>query len=395
MGDAGGPQALSMPFMSMVPHQPTAVVQCRLKSAVRISGVSLGNRQLRPWKRGVDLRSARTRAARGRQGFTLIEILVSLMILSIVSVAMLGILLTATELYRRGQASRSAHDELVAVAAAMDHDIARIVPGRDGGWMRARVIFGFNHGGMVVSMLTTTADLAGIKVINSNEVTGRRHIVIWWINDQDELRRHELDEPLPTGAQTRAQAFAAALPNQNNLNDPDYGKVMTTGCLHFSLVASMADQPRKYSQNWDPGFDTSTVQPVPSPDPATIPVIYDRHDYGAMPETVAIRLILTGGGRFAPRGFVVRDDTDTIRIAGVRSYPTIPGSLARIGTGTDSEWVSYRSAGPGVLDVSETLDMVTGRARLYSTSYPRPTGAEPKAPIRFGQLVTMVRGIPR
>jgi len=57
--------------------------------------------------------------------------------------------------------------------------------------------------------------------------------------------------------------------------------------------------------------------------------------------------------------------------------------------------VSYRSAGPGVLDVSETLDMVTGRARLYSTSYPRPTGAEPKAPIRFGQLVTMVRSIPR
>jgi len=327
----------------------------------------------------------------GRRAFTLIEILVSLMILSIVSVAMLGILLTATELYRRGQASRAAHDELVAVAAALDDDLSRIIPERDGGRLRAKV--SFNHGGMVLSMLTTVADQAGVEVNStSNAVTGRRRVVIWWGNDRDELRRNEYDEPsidlINYPNDTREAAFIRALPDATALSDSLYGKIMTTGCLHFSVVASMADQPRKHTLGWDPQRDPALL-----PDINTL--LYDSYDYTAMPETIAIRLMLTGGGRFAPKGFIVSDDTDTIRIAGVRSYPTIPGSLARIGTGTDSEWVSYRSAGPGVLDVSTSPDMITGRAKLYSVAYPFPGPNEPRAPIQFGQLVTMVRGIPR
>lgn len=328
---------------------------------------------------------------RRTNGFTLIEILVSLMIFSVVSGAMLGILLTATELYRRGQASRAAHDELVAVTAALEDDLRRLVPERDGGWLRARVLL--PNGGMAVSLLITGADIGRVEVSGSNRVIGRRRLVVWWIDDQDRLRRHEEDEPVPGAAQTRAAAFQSVVTNLPLLSNPNFGVVMTTGCLHFSMVVSFAPDaaagvtPRTFAANWEPLNDLQLL-----PDPAS--GLFDRHDHG-FPESLAVRLILTGGGRFAPQGFVVRDESDRIRIAGVRAYPTIPGSLARIGSGADSEWVAYQSGGPGVLDVRADTALGTGRERLYSTPAPAAVAGADPLPVRFGQLVTLVRSAPR
>lgn len=319
-----------------------------------------------------------------RRGFTLIEILVSLMILSVVSTAMLGILLTATELYRTGQASRAAHDELVAITAALEDDLARLVPERDGGWLRARVRL--NNGGMAVSMLVTGADVGRVEV-SSNRIVGRRRMVVWWVDQLDRLRRHETDEPVAVAPQTREDAFTTAVTTLP-LDVLTFGNVMTTGCLHFSLVASMPDMPRDITKHWEPTDDAGLLPDPTMPDPT-----YDRHVDG-FPETVAIRLVLTGGGRFAPEGIVVRDEGTSIRIAGVRSYPTIPGSFARIGAGANSEWVAYRSGGPAVLDVSSDALAGTGRQRLYSGTASPPAGGGPM-PVRFGQLVTLVRSVPR
>jgi len=327
----------------------------------------------------------------GRRAFTLIEILVSLMILSIVSTAMLGILLTATELYQRGQASRSAHDELVAVTAALEDDLTRLVPERDGGWLRARVRL--NNGGMAVSLLVTGADIGRVAVAN-NRIEGRRRLVVWWVDDIDRLRRLEVDEPVPQRMEggtmeTRTEAFQRVV-NNLGLDIATTGTVMTTGCLFFSMVVSFSDAPRQFKLLWEPG-------PPPLFDPNLLPDLasglYDRHQHG-FPESLAVRMILTGGGRFAPQGFVVRDDGLRIRIAGVRAYPTIPGSLARIGDGANSEWVAYRSGGPGILDTPDGI-VSLGRDRLYSQR-PSPSHQWPvQTPVRFGQLVTLVRAAPR
>ena len=68
-----------------------------------------------------------------RAGFTLVEILVSLMIFSIVSLAMLGILLASTNIFRFGEFGRASTDEAVSTLAILDEDVRHMVPGRDNG----------------------------------------------------------------------------------------------------------------------------------------------------------------------------------------------------------------------------------------------------------------------
>ena len=55
-----------------------------------------------------------------RRGFTLIEIMVSILIFTVVALAMMTIMLMASNIYRSGEAGRSANDEAVAVMAALE-----------------------------------------------------------------------------------------------------------------------------------------------------------------------------------------------------------------------------------------------------------------------------------
>jgi hypothetical protein len=72
--------------------------------------------------------------SRRPDAFTLVEILVSIMIFSIVSVAMVGILLTSTNVFRAGEYGRASTDEAVASLGVLDEDLKRMVPARDGGF---------------------------------------------------------------------------------------------------------------------------------------------------------------------------------------------------------------------------------------------------------------------
>ena len=74
-----------------------------------------------------------------RRGFTLIEIMVSLMIFIVVSGAMVGIMLMSSELFRRGEFSRAANDEVVAVLGAVSDDLNHLVPETGDGWFFAGV----------------------------------------------------------------------------------------------------------------------------------------------------------------------------------------------------------------------------------------------------------------
>jgi type II secretory pathway component PulJ len=73
------------------------------------------------------------RAPGRRAGLTLVEILVSLMIFSVVSLAMFGILLASTNIFRSGEFGRASTDEAVSALSILDEDVRRMVPGRDNG----------------------------------------------------------------------------------------------------------------------------------------------------------------------------------------------------------------------------------------------------------------------
>lgn len=74
---------------------------------------------------------------RPRCAFTLTEILVSLLIFSIVSLAMIGILITSTNIFRSGEFGRAATDEAVAALGVIDEDLRRMIPGHDNGFFYA------------------------------------------------------------------------------------------------------------------------------------------------------------------------------------------------------------------------------------------------------------------
>ncbi len=57
-------------------------------------------------------------------GFTLVEILVSILIFVVAGSVMIGVLLGATELFRGGESARLANDEAVAVLGALDSGAA-------------------------------------------------------------------------------------------------------------------------------------------------------------------------------------------------------------------------------------------------------------------------------
>ena len=129
-----------------------------------------------------------------RQGFTLIEIMVSIMIFVVVSGAMVGILMMGAELFRRGEFSRSANDETVAVLGSLEDDLNRMMPGAADGFVFSRVtatngncLFAFNE-----------------RTANPESITSRgyraRSLVAFWVEQQggvdkpECLRRIALDD---------------------------------------------------------------------------------------------------------------------------------------------------------------------------------------------------------
>jgi len=322
-----------------------------------------------------------------RRGFTLIEIMVSLMIFTIVSVAMLGIMLMASDIYRRGEAGRSANDEAVAVMAALDDDLSRIVPVTDGGWFYASL--DANDDG--------TADPDGSTLIafkvarrDRSQITrngeGDRAIVAWWVKqekvdnvEQNVLCRGELPALLDDPAAD--QDFNVL----EQILDTGPHASVTTGCLHFGAYLAADLGGRDLAKEWLTDTTLNRITPV-------VNTTGQPQDF---PIAIRITTVLTGGGRFAARGRLVKDivpGDSKLRIVGLPNLSTQPGSMLKVRKEADpsnGEWIGYRTYIDGVIDFSGggSGEPLVGRGRRRSTA------AEWKAQdlVEVGQSYSLVR----
>jgi len=317
---------------------------------------------------------------RSRAAFTLIEILVSLMIFSIVGVAMLGIMFMATELYRRGETGRAANDESVAVLATLDDDLARMVPRAAGGWFYAAVSTPADttiadadpDGGTLLAFKITRRDRSLVQ--SSGE--GTHTIVAWWVDRARQLRRAE--RLVPPRTTIAHDDDLDALKSMVDMNTHGSWPVITTGCLHFGAYLTTDTNVRVADDDWY--------------GPNALPMVGSFYctgpeDLMPFPEAIRITTVLTGGGRFAPAGFLIApisDGTATtpFRIAGIKALPTASGAMLRV----DDEWIGYDGYNGKSISMTGS-DPWIGRGRRRSQGVPH----DAKAVVRLGYTHSLVR----
>jgi prepilin-type N-terminal cleavage/methylation domain-containing protein len=436
------------------------------------------------------------RAALPRRGFTLIEIMVSLMIFVVVSGAMVSILMMSSELFRRGEFSRSANDETIAVLGAVSDDLNHMVPENSDGWFFAGIPS--PSGNTLVAFTTAGQSPDGIGARGQNA----RSLVGLWVEEippqEPRLRRIVLDDSrgildfisslviasgvggrVITGFDTLSwksynsagadsglgggissasqpedkewfgRQIMRGLANNPGAADIEFtgrynwiaptgtgagssggggtenitliipSSVLTQGCLHFSSWVALNDIPgmqRPKDQNNQPDWEQLDANGGTRLGPWGPSIIsgnqssevYDTRPKGWIPPAqnvitltrkppfpAAIRLsfVLTGGGRFAPKGILQSDLTDKaiageLRYSGFNGLPSTPGSMVRV----EDEWIAY------VKNISGRLEFLApspndgpGRGARRSTPAKHDRGAV----MRVGQSYSLVRAIPR
>ena len=447
-------------------------------------------------------------AATPRHGFTLIEIMVSLMIFVVVSGAMVSILMISSDLFRRGEFSRSANDETIAVLGAVSDDLNHMVPENSDGWFFAGIPSG--SGNTLVSFTTAGQNPDGIGARGQNA----RSLVGLWVeetpNQEPRLRRIVLDDsrgclefvsalvigsgipgriitsfekmtvtgynaegvdvgqlvsPIssgdpPSNVDWIGRQVMRALANNPTVADlkfnfkkyywkklagtsgvpsgevlditiPIPSSVLTQGCLHFSSWIALNDiagmqrpKDQKNLPDWEQ-LDANTGTRL-GPWGPTIrnssqsTEVYDTRPKGwippaqnavmrkpPFPSAIRLSFVLTGGGRFAPKGILQSDLTNSVengdlRYSGFTGLPSTPGSMLRI----DDEWIAYTNnvggrlyypAAPAlnapapVLNAPAPVYDGPGRGARRSTVVAHTRGAV----IRIGQSYSLVRAIPR
>ncbi|MBA3699009.1 MAG: prepilin-type N-terminal cleavage/methylation domain-containing protein [Planctomycetes bacterium] len=433
----------------------------------------------------------------GRRGFTLIEIMVSLMIFVVVSGAMVGIMLMSSELFRRGEFSRAANDEVVAVLGAVSDDLNHLVPETGDGWFFAGVPSA--SGNTLVAYATAGQNPDGIGARGQNS----RSLVGTWVEEptgqEPRLRRIVLDDSrdvldfisslvissgvggqIVTGFDNLAaegydsdgnstgqlagcrpgpprntdwfgRIIMRALANQPSVADIAFtgrynwrvptgtgggsnnsggtadlsvvipSSVLTQGCLHFSAWLALNDipgmqRPKTLDERQQPDWEQLDANGGTRLGPWGPAInngsdgaeVYDTRPQGWIPPTAnvaraipkppfpsAIRLsfVLTGGGRFSPRGTLQSDlensaQAGDLRYTGITGLPSLPGSMVRVG----DEWIAYqRNAGGRLYFETHSPELGPGRGARRSRVAAHARGAT----LRVGQSYSLVRAIPR
>jgi prepilin-type N-terminal cleavage/methylation domain-containing protein len=429
-----------------------------------------------------------------RRGFTLVEIMVSLMIFVVVSGAMVSILMMSSELFRRGEFSRSANDETIAVLGAVTDDLNHLVPESGDGWFYAGIPN--RSGNTMISFTTTGQNANGLGTRGQN---ARTLIGLWVDETPDEkpkLRRVTLDDTLDildfigslltnNGLQGRkvthfetltaggydskgsritllsitkasvaedkawfGRQVMRELAGATDLADleftgvynwvspTDTGKgesqvpleviipssILTEGCLHFSAWLALNELPSmqrpkdkgtlyKGQPDWEQiDHNGSTIlgpwgKAVGGGGGAEV---YDTRPKNWKPSTTAgasvvrkppfpsalrLSFVLTGGGRFAPAGYLQSDLANdasggSFRVSGLQGLPSIPGSMVRVG----DEWIAYQSVRSGSI-YYEGLDPLIGASRGARRS--TVTAHQRGTVVQIGQSYSLVRSLPR
>lgn len=291
------------------------------------------------------------------RAFTIVELLVSIGIFAVSAALMLGAMFGATETFRRGEAARQSGDEATAVIAALQEDLSRAVPIRlrDGKpapeWGRLYANAQAD-GNCQLALVIENPDRAQVRWINESDpakkrLVGVRSWVVWEVvagaggtPADAELWREEWDMT------EDGQIYDSAGNPRGAGSTPRKDELVTRGCLHFAAWAEVAQahrlvKPGAYGPEfaWESkdaaeevipfanqSFDTSQL--------AGSPAFYPQ------PDALRISLVLTGGGRFATRGYLVGNlaagDVQA-RVTGIKALPTTGGSLLRVG----DEWIRY------------------------------------------------------
>ena len=280
-----------------------------------------------------------------RRGFTLVEILVATSIFAVVSVAMIGIYATATDLVRLGESRRAAADEAAATLSMFDEDLRRIVPPEAGGFFFAAVplhapgptqeITWDPGGSMAIAFVIS--DPTGF----TDRTAQPQLLVLWMVDKQDRLWRRVGNAPA-VGQQIGA-----------SITTPRFNLVTTW----FNEIA----QPTPPA-GWQPVAEGCQLLAIDlRPAGATAPVPAAGQLYlteprtatttsDAFPDTVTLTVAFGGPAAHAPKGRIASANGDNFRVSGIKGITTdtwlrikTPDTPERI------EWFQAGLAGGGLL----------------------------------------------
>jgi len=315
-----------------------------------------------------------------RRGFTLIEMLIALMILSVVGTAMVGTLFAATRLFELGERQRATADEAMTVIQIIDADIGSAVPRHQGGEFFAQLAA---DGNCIIGWTITNPD-PRLAVEDAHQ------FVVWGI-DGEELKRNVLDDQ---SAMSNPAAAVAA------------GTTTMQGCWYLGaflagaeidgdgdlVPETLAALPADDWWQTATTIDGATTGPT---EPANTSYDYDTA-LGDLRYPSALRLVvMLDAGRIRAEGAVVADDGGSnLRIAGVRQLPIGNGRILRIG----DELIGYHGYANGVLRINDDPShgplgsAGTGRG-AYRTTAPGGGHASGTA-VRAGEVYTLIRTLP-
>ena len=311
-----------------------------------------------------------------QRGFTLVEMLVSILLFSVVSLAMVTILATATKLFRMGEAGRAASDEAMAVITALDDDLSRAVPGEAGGFWFCEVFDPVQTrdpaGNMVIAFVVRNPDPTAIK----EDGKMARQLVTWWIENGNILHRLVEDDPGTNRFAKVQDIFTASVPSNAPPNSTvfvykDPTSIFATGCLHVSVEVA-SSQPITNGQWCTESLGRPTADLYPT---------YAR-----------VTLVFAGGNKDAIRGTVIRDDVSNgILVSGISALPGGDGAMVRIGDPTQGknkvEWVRYDTFAKGRLKLSGGAPEGGRRWTTNASASAR----NPGVPVVAGQTYSLTR----
>lgn len=318
-----------------------------------------------------------------RHGFTLIEVMVSILIFSVMSIAMIGVFSAATSIFRAGESARAATDEATAVLAMLDDDLKRMVPPQDGGFFYTKTHMpntATPGGNMVLAFKIRNPDAGAVSETGKDA----RLIVLYWVDvDAADPEKSDLHRATATAADsdnntatTSELAVVSALYGSASATD----SVVAKGCLYFGIDVSTPSAIRA-DLTWAACEPTGAARYCTEVSGGTPAQPY--------PDAFRISLSITGGNRFGAKGTLISDDGSVVRVAGVRQVPIMGEALARIDTPESgkAEWVRYDSFTKGMM----TYSGPNGRGLRRTTTGVHTRGV----PVYFCPTFTLVRSLPR
>ncbi|MBA2479721.1 MAG: hypothetical protein H0V44_03585 [Planctomycetes bacterium] len=334
-----------------------------------------------------------------RSAFTLVEILVSIMIFGIVSIALITILLICTNLFRAGEYSRASTDEVIAALGTLDNDLKRLVPGRDGGFFFSQITD--TVAGAAPGALSPRGNCAvAFKITNPDrgqiDSSGRkaRLIVLYWVGGPTANDEYLYRDTEVAADSDGNPATVNELDVVNTIIARADSPVIARRCLHLGVWISTLDNRRLLAANnpvdqsdWTQGRAGATL-PVEPTAPTIVDPIYCTEATGPLPTDAAkgfpdaLRFTVTlANGRYAPKGYVIQDNGGDIKVAGLGALPVVPGSMVRI----DNEWIAYDAYDSGTIKASATR---TARRSTAATHLRND-------PVWLGQTFSLVRIFPK